>query len=161
MPPKSVQPSIIQTTRTFKRRYSFEMRVYSDMSMGMPERTKVTCYSIGNIVKIPLINCMPAVEPYSFTADESNKNMDIFVGYDHDSNMISLSTEDVGESTVSIAINNLSFDIYLISKKVMINKESLLLTFNEKSTLKLSNYKNKIKWKSSGPDVVKVNSKGL
>lgn len=98
---------------------------------------------------------------YDYELSSSSSNPDIYVdAYMGENDTVIIDTTGAGKTTVTLVINEKTFELTLHVIEVGINKNSLLLAAGQSSQLKLSGLSKGIKWSSSKPSVVKVTSNG-
>lgn len=91
-----------------------------------------------------------------FSTESSNSSIDVYASLEN--NVISLTPDVVGKTTVTITINNKTFQVNINTLGVDV-PNSLLLSTKQKKQITVKGI-NGIKWKSSNPSVVSVSQNG-
>lgn len=87
-------------------------------------------------------------------------NPDISVYGSIENNVISITMDKTGSTSVTITINEKQFTVHLKAILVSITKNSLLMSGKQTKQLKIKGIKKGIRWSSSNPKIVKVSSTG-
>ena len=105
-------------------------------------------------------NPLPAnANDYEVSCSASNSDMYVSA-YMSDNRTVILDTYGTGKTTVTLVISGKTFKVRLYVAEVGINRNSLLLAVKQTGQLKVTGLKEKVKWSSSRPGVVKVSSDG-
>jgi len=145
---------------------SFELIVQPDMDKVSFSKNSVTLYTSDYSYE-PCTANIKIKSPYildedddliSITADSSNSSM--YASYTIKNNVLQLSSTSPGRTTIKFTINGKVFTVKLTVISLKISAASLLLTNGQTKQLKVRGYKGKVKFRSSRPRKVSVNSKG-
>lgn len=141
--------------------------VGGDMSQTTLSKNSIQAYLFGQSyetdetdeIVIPLKNA-PDLKYCSFSLVSSTNGDWVNSRLDKEQKAIVITTLRSGKTTLTFRINGKEFTVTIHVSEVTMKKNSALLKYKEKTTLKIKGYSGKIKWVSTNKKVATVSSKG-
>lgn len=138
-----------------------------DMTKVTLEKKEFKSIRFGEVEKqtkefdVKIISEVELVEGENVKVKIESSNDEMSFDYSLEDNVLKLLTNNIGETTLFVSLNEKIFLIKIEITVVTFEENSLIMALGEKYKIKIKGGKNlKIKWSSSKPGTVSVNKKG-